>query len=182
MSDAAGSIQIPERLRDQATAALVPLFVDGPSSDVAAARAAAASVLAGFNAATPKELQLATQIIAFGWASIACLRTAMAAKNLSIDEVLLLQTHAIGLDRSARKATKVLDAQRKQKAIAPEDRQWDDNAFRLAINQAMEKLNDANAKLAAYMATLAPIETKPKLSLLFPEPMTHAVLARRRRG
>jgi hypothetical protein len=49
----------------------------------------------------------------------------------------------------------------------------------LAINQALEKLQHANAKLAGFTAAQA--EQKPKLSFLSVEPMTPAVLARRRR-
>ncbi|MDR3534831.1 MAG: hypothetical protein P4L90_30240 [Rhodopila sp.] len=184
MSDATPLIQSPERLRDQAIAALVPFFLDGPASDPKAARLAAEGLLDGYNAATPKELQLSTQIVAFGWASLACLRTAVAAKNLSIDDVLNLQDSAIALDRSSQKATKALEARRKERAknpqaMTPENTRWDEGAFQRAINQAFEKLADANAKLAAYMATLVPVETKPKLPILRAEPMTPAVLARR---
>ena len=37
---------------------------------------------------------------------------------------------------------------------------WDEGAFQLAINQALEKLNDANAKLACRITA----DAKPKLS------------------
>ena len=66
MSDS--SIQSPERLRAQAVAALVPFFIDGPNSDVKIARLAAEGLLDDYKAATPKELQLATQIIAGSFA------------------------------------------------------------------------------------------------------------------
>ena len=186
MTDTARSVQIPERLRDQPIAALVPFFADSPTSDVAAARVAAACILDGYSPATPKELQLSTQVIAFGWAAMACLRTAMAAKNLSIDEVLRLQDHAIALDRSAQKSTKALDTRRKERAKHPKsmaaaDVQWDEGTFQLSVNQAMDKLNNANAKLAAYMATLPPAEPKTKLEILSAEPMTRSVLSRRAR-
>jgi hypothetical protein len=68
---------------------------------------------------------------------------------------------------------------------------WDEGVFQLTINQALEKLTDANAKLAAYMATLepaapvapvAPVAPKSKLSFLFAEQMTPSVLSRRSRG
>jgi hypothetical protein len=161
MSDATGSIQSPERLRRHAVATLVPFFVDSPDSDPMAARLAAEAMLDGYNASTPKELQLSTQIIALGWAAMACLRAAVAAKNLSSDDVLRLQDNAIALDRSSQKATKALDARRKERAKKPKastaaDMRWDEGVFQLAINQALEKLTDANAKLAAYMASLSP--------------------------
>jgi hypothetical protein len=189
MSSIPGSIQSPERLRAQAVAALVPFFVDGLTGDETNARLAAEGLLDGYNAATPKELQLSTQIIALGWAAMACLRAAVAVKNLSIDNVLRLQDHAIALDRSSQKATKALEARRKEraknpKAMLPENTKWDEGVFQLTINQALEKLTDANAMVAAYMATLAPVaqKPKPKLPILFAEQMTPSVLARRARG
>ena len=116
MHKQAGPAQSPERLRAHAIAALVPFFVDGPSSDETAARLAAEGLLDDYNAATPKELQLSTQIIALGWAAMACLRAAVAAKHLSVDDVLRLQDNAIALDRSSQKATKALEARRKERA------------------------------------------------------------------
>jgi hypothetical protein len=183
----AGPIQSPERLRAEAIAALVPFFADGSSNDETAARVAAEAVLDDYGAATPKELQLSTQIIALGWASMACLRAAVAAKHLSTNDVLRLQDNAIALDRSSQKATKALEARRKEraknpKAMTEENIRWDEGVFQLVINQALEKLTDANAKLAAYMATWAPpVVSEPKLPILFAEQMTPTVLARRAR-
>jgi hypothetical protein len=184
MPDASRSTQCPERLRAQAIAALVPFFVDARTSDEAAARVLAESMLDEYKAGTPKELQLSTQIIALGWASLACLSAAMVVKDASLEEMLRLQDAALGLHRSSHKATKALEARRKDRAtnpraLTPENLRWDEGAFQLAINHAMEKLQRANAKLAGFMG--APTEQKPKLSFLSSEPMTPAVLARRRR-
>jgi hypothetical protein len=188
MSDTTGSMQSPERLRAQAVAALVPFFVDGPTTDVKTARLAAEGLLDDYGAVTPKELQLATQIVALGWAALACLRTAAAAKNLSVDGMLDLQDSAIALNRSCMKATKALDVRQKERAKNPramtlENTKWDEGAFQLAINQALDKYNDANAMLAAYMVTLEPaaepVAPKIKLPILSAEQMTPAVLARR---
>lgn len=153
-----GPIQSSERLRAQAIAALVPFFIDGPSTDDTVARLTAEALLDDYSAVTPKELQLSTQIIALGWAAMACLRAAVAAIHLSTDDVLRLQDDAIALDRSSQKATKVLEARRKERtknshAMTPENTRWDEGVFQLVINQALEKLTDANAKLAAHMAT-----------------------------
>jgi hypothetical protein len=60
-----------------------------------------------------------------------------------------------------------------------ENAKWDEGAFQLSINQALDKYNDANARLAAYMASLEPAVPKAKLPILSAEPMTPAVLARR---
>lgn len=194
MTDASRPTQFPGRaperplgrLHAQAIAALVPFFVDGRTCDETAARVVAEGILNDYQAATPKELQLSTQIIALGWASLACLSAAMVVKDELLGEMLRLQDAALALQRSSQKATKALEARRKERAKNPcavtqENARWDEGAFQLAINQAMEKMNDANARLAAFMAAPAPAEQKPKLSFLTSEPMTPAVLARRRR-
>jgi hypothetical protein len=195
MSDITGSIQSPERLRAQAIAALVPFFLENPASDVNTARAVAAGLLDDYKAATPKELQLATQIVAFGWASLACLGAAAAVKTVSLEAMLDLQDIAIALNRSSLKATKALEARRKERAknargMSLANTKWDEGAFQLAINQALDAYNGASAKLAAYMATLEPAASKappepvaPKiiLPILSAEPMTPSVLARRAR-
>jgi hypothetical protein len=184
MSDVRPAIQSLERLREQAIAALVPFFLDGAGSDVQAARVVIAGLLDDYRSGTPKELQLSTQIVALSWAAIACLRTGVAAKNLSMEEVLDLQDSAIALDRSCRKATKALETRQQERAKNPsamtaENTRWDEGAFQLVINQALDKMTDANVKLAAYMATVAPVEAKPRLSIQSAEQMTPAVLARR---
>ncbi len=204
MSDATGSTHSIERLRDQAIAALVPFFLDGPTGDAKEARQIAEGLLDDYHAVTPRELQLSAQIIALGWASLACLRTAAAVKTLSLEGKLDLQDSAIALDRSSQKATKALEASRKERTKNPgamtlEKTKWDEGAFQKAINQALEQLHDANGKLATYVATLpaaeqafitgvpaqvtpAPVAAKPKLPFLSAEQMTPSVLARRARN
>jgi hypothetical protein len=190
MTDVSPSTQSPghptERMRAQAIAALVPFFVGGRTCDEMAARVAAESMLDDYMAVTPKELQLSTQIIALGWASLACLSAATVVKDASLDEMLRLQDAALALHRSSQKATKALEARRKERtrnprAVTPENARWDEGAFQLAINQAMEKMNDANARLASFMAASALGGQTPRLSFVTSEPMTPAVLARRRR-
>src|ERR1700759_1435882 len=185
MSDLQPSVQPLQRLRDQAIAALVPFFLDSPSSDAMAARLVIAALLDDYHPATAKELELATQIVALSWAALGCLRTAVAAKNLSIEQVLDLQVGAIELDRSCQKASRALESRRRERdenprEMTPEQTNWDEGAFQLEINQAFNKMADANAKFANYLATLAPVEPRSKLlSILSAERMTPAVLARR---
>jgi hypothetical protein len=183
MSNATSSIQSLDRLRARAIAALVPFFVDGPTSNLHSARTAAESLLDSYSATTPRELQLATQIIAFGWAAMACLQAAATAKNLSIDDTLRLQDDAIGLDGSSQRAIKSLEARRKGRTNNPkianiEDTKWDEGVFQLAINQALDKLSDANAKVAADTASLGPVTPKPGLPVSAGEQMTRSVLAK----
>jgi hypothetical protein len=189
MTNPAHSPQSPDlsthRLRDQAIAALVPFFVDGRTGDQQTAHVVAAGLLDEYKAATPNELQLAAQIIALGWASLACV-SASLVESASLEEMLRLQGHGIALDRLSQKATKALQARRKQRArnpdaMASEHTLWDDSAFQLVIGQAAEKLTEANARLAAFTTALAPAPAPaPKLTHLFGEPMTPAVLNRRR--
>ena len=177
-----------DRLRDHAIAALVPFFIAGNAGDEVAARTVAEGLLDDYHPATPKELQLSTQIIALGWASLACVSASMAVKDQSLEEMLRLQSLAIALNRSSQKATKALEARRKERARDPggmtsESLAWDESAFQLAMNQALEKMQDAGARLARFMAAVKPAEPPaPKLGPLFGEPMTPAVLARRRKS
>jgi hypothetical protein len=175
-----------QRLRDEAVAALVPFFIDGAVDDERTARVVAEGLLDDYKAATPKELQLSAQIIALGWASLACVSASMAVRDQSLEEMLRLQDFAIALDRLSQKSTKALEARRKERArdpsaMAAENTMWDESAFQSVIGQAAERMLEAKAKLAAFMATLTP-SPAPKLSGLVGEPMTPAVLARRRRG
>jgi hypothetical protein len=175
-----------QRLRDEAIAALVPFFIDGAAGDEQTARVVAEELLDDYKAATPKELQLSAQIIALGWASLACVSASMAVRDQSLEEMLRLQGYAIALDRLSQKSTKVLEARRKERArdpgrMAPENTLWDEGAFQSTIGKATERMSEAKAKLAAFMETLTQAAA-PKLSGLFGEPMTPAVLARRRRS
>ena len=185
MSNPAQPIQSLERRRDQAIAALVPFLIQTPGSDAKAAHAAAASVLDGYKAATPKALQLSAQIIVLGLTSLACLSAAMVAKGDSIKEMIRLQDAALAFDRSLQKTTKALDAHRKEwaknpKGMPQENARWDEGAFQLAINRALEKFTESNNKVAAFTAALVPVEKpKAKFPFLFGEPMTPSVLARR---
>jgi hypothetical protein len=177
--------QSPERLRAQAIAALVPFMLDGSPDEERKARLAAEGLLDDYNAGTPKELQLATQIVALSWSALACLRTAVAAKNLSMNEMLRLQGNAIALDRACQKSTRALAARRKERAKDPngltmENWKWDEGVFQLVVNQALDKLTDANDRLASYMEVHGPTGGEPpKKPIVLPEQMTMSVLAKR---
>jgi len=183
-------------LYDQASEALVPFFLDAATNDVASARETARDLLDCYKAVTPKELQLATQIVAFGWASLACLGASSAVQALSIDDMLDLQKSALTLNGWSVKSTNALEARRKERAknpagMTPENTRWDAAELQLALGRALGKLAEANARLAVYMAAMEPAAAKPaerkavqrkaKLPILFAEPMTPSVLARRAR-
>ena len=193
MGDTAGSTLSLAHRYDQALAALVPFFLNDPNGDAAVAREAAKSVLDCYQAVTPKELQLATEVVAYGWASLACLSAGSAVKDVSIDEMLDWQDSAIKLNRLCMKSTKALEMRQKErtknpKAMTPENTRWDEGAFQLGMNRALEKVMLAHSKLAAFMAAMAPVAPKPvpvepkiKFPILFAEQMTPSVLARRAR-
>jgi len=181
---------------DQALAALVPFILNDPNGDAAAARDAAKAMLDCYKAATPKELQLATELVAYGWASMACLGAASAVRNASIDQMLDWQDAAIALQRLSTKTDKVLEACRKErtknpKAMTVASTSWDEGGFQLRMNRTLEKVMLAQTKIAAFMAAMAPPTAKPvpvaeaapkiKFPSLSAQQMTPSVLARRAR-
>jgi hypothetical protein len=180
---------------EQALAALVPFFLNDPDGDTAAAREAAKARLDCYMAATPKELQLATELVAYGWASMACLGAASSVKNASIDEMMDWQDAAIALQRLCTKISKALEMRRKErtknpKAMTVENTRWDEGAFQLGINRALEKVMLARTKIEAFKAAMAPAASKPvpvavvpkiKFPSLSAQQMTPSVLARRAR-
>jgi len=193
MSDTAGSSLSLAHRYEQALAALVPFFLNDPDGDAAAAREAAKSRLDCSKATTPKELQLATELVAYGWAFLICLSAASSVKQASIDEMLDWQDAAIAFHRLSTKTTKALEAHLKErtknpKAMTVEKMRWDEGAFQLGINRALEKVVMARTKIAAFMAAKSPVAAKPvavvpkiKFPSLSVERMTPSVLARRAR-
>nr|WP_294517501.1 hypothetical protein [uncultured Rhodopila sp.] len=177
------------RLREQTAAALAPFFMEGPGSDadIASATAAAAALLEDYHPGTPKELQLAAQIVAFSFAALACLGAAATVRVQDLDIMLDLQDSAIALDTLSEKSTKALEARRRERERAPErmtaaNTQWDNAAFQSAIGRALEKFLYASSKIPV-VRELPPVAEKPaKLAILSAEPMTLSVLARRGSG
>ena len=167
MQDVSSPTQSTERLRAYASAALTPFFAGAANGCETAARNTAESLLNDYRAATPKEIQLSAQIIASGLATLACLSAASVAKHDSLNEMLRLQREALKLHRTSDKATKMLEARKKQRTTNPRTMtaahtKWDEGTFQRAINQALDKFNDSNARVAAYMESLRTNTPKPK--------------------
>jgi hypothetical protein len=195
MTDTARSRDSFARRYDQALAALVPFFLSASCTDENSARQAAKSVLDGHRAVTPKELQLAAEIVAYGWAALACLSAGATVRHGNVHEMLNWQDSAIKLNRLSMKSTKALEARQKERAknpngVSAENTPWDEGAFQLGINRALEKVVAANEQLRVFTAAMAPaprvalVEPKApkmKMPLLFAEQMTPAVLAKRAR-
>jgi len=171
------------RLREQAATALAPFFMIGADGDIDQARAAAAEMLDEYQAKTPRELQLAAQILAYDFATLACLGAAASVRDGDLDIMLDLQDSAIALDALSAKSTKALEARRRERERAPHlmtaaNTEWDNAAFQSAIGRAREKMLYAETKLPTF-AKPKPAPIPPaKLPILLAEPMTTSVLAR----
>jgi len=171
-----------QHFRQRAALALAPFFLEATKGDGLLAQETAATLLDDYRPVTPKEIQLAAQIVACGFAALACLRSAMAAKNLAVKDVLALQDAALALDRSAQKATKSLETARKQRqGAAPakpdSSANWDEAAFNDVMGKALAKMQLADAKIPELVPP-TPIRKKPGLRLVASEPMTPHVLRR----
>jgi hypothetical protein len=154
--------------REQAAQALAPFFGDAEEQAMQAAR----STIDSYRPRTPRELQLVTQIVAYGFGSLACLRSAMATKRRPVKEILRLQDAALALDSAAQKFTRALNASQSGNRAA--SAAWDDAAFRKAMDIALDKIQMAYGN--------EPKRGRTELRIVSAEPMTSVVLARLARG
>lgn len=174
----------PDRLRDHAIAALMPFFLEGLTGGRKGAREKAASALDRYQPVTPRDLQLAAQVVAYDAAMMACLRmTETLMQALSVRQAFDWQDVTIKWTKVSLKDLRALEARRKQRekypdSGVPETAGWEEGAFQRVINQALEGFHTANEAFARLRPDLAP---EPKLTFLFAEPMTPAILAWRSR-
>ena len=175
------------RLREQTATVLAPFFMIEGQNDLGPARDAAAALLDEYKAMTPKDLQLAAQIVAFDFAVLACLGASMTVGKQDLDAMLDLQDSALALDRLSEKSTKALNARRRERAKAPHlmsraNTEWDNAGFQAAIGRAMEKMLYANSKMTGLLNAAPtpqpPVEKPEKLPIRSAEPMTLTALAR----
>jgi hypothetical protein len=87
---------------------LALLFLTGAVGDLTVARQAAARMLAGYNAETPEELRLATEVISFGFHALEALSQA-AEPGQSLNKKLRLRGSAVTLSRESHKSQRKLD-------------------------------------------------------------------------
>lgn len=171
-----------QHFRQRAALALAPFFLEGTHGDSLAAQEAAATVLDDYYPADPKEMQLAAEIVAASFATLACLRSAVAGQNLPVTEILKLQGTALALERTSRKATKALEMSRKRRqATVPlrksdPSTQWNEDAFKIAIDKALAQAKLADAKIPELLPPPVPVRQKPKLHIVASQPMTPNVL------
>ena len=99
---------IAPAIQDTVIARLAPLFLTGANGDVAAARGAAAQMLAAHKPETPDELSLAADIISLQLHTLEALSYA-ATPDLSLSKIFRLRGSAVSLSRESHKAQRKLD-------------------------------------------------------------------------
>lgn len=166
--------------RERAAEALVPFLVSGADGDEAFALQAAYQAIDAYRPMTPREMQLAAQAVALGFAALACLRCT-AGRNLAIETLLDLQDAAIKLDRQAQASIRALEARQRERQRAPQmlspaTTAWDERGFRRIMTLARRKLDVADATTPEFVPAPKPRRTALRLGLA--EPMTIDVLAR----
>jgi hypothetical protein len=181
------AIPFPSQLapfREYAIKALMPFFLD-IAEDEPHAQLIARQSLEEHQAHSPIEIQFSAQFIATTIATLACLRTAIAATKLPLEKRLALQQAALMLEKQGAAAKKVLGACRDRRtAVAAIE--WDNALFQGVLGSALDHLKEANAIYAAHgpvavakPAAPPPRPARPELVFDSAEPMTQAVLARR---
>lgn len=166
--------------REQAANALYPFIASGVDWDESLGKAVAFEAIDGYAPKTPREIQLSAQIVACSFATISCVRSAMAAKNLSVEAILNLQDAALALDEEAHRSKVALEAkqrerQRAPQVMTPDSVAWDHSAFNKTMNLALKRMRDADSKIVDILPTRKPV--RPTLQVVAAEPMTTSVLA-----
>jgi len=99
---------ISPALLDTILGPLAQLFLIGAAGDLTVARHAASQMLAAYNAETPEELRLASEVITFSLHSLDALSKA-AEPGLPLNKILRHRGSAVSLSRESHKAQRKLD-------------------------------------------------------------------------
>ena len=110
---------LPGAILDTILARLALLFLIGAKGDEAAARHAAAEMLASYQPQTAAELRLAANAISFSFHALEALSQAAAA-DLSLAKILRLRGSAVSLSRESHKAQRKLDHLQRARRVAPQ--------------------------------------------------------------
>jgi hypothetical protein len=108
---------IPALILDTILGRLALLFLTAAGGDLAAARHAAAQMLADYHPETQDELRLAAEIISFSFHALEALGQA-ASPGIPLNHTLRLRGSAVSLNRAAHKAQRRLDQLRKARHTA----------------------------------------------------------------
>ena len=109
---------IAQAILDTVIGRLALLFLAAAAGDMTAAREAASQMLAAYNAETPEELSLATEIISFQLHALEALACA-ADPDLSLNKILRLRGSAVSLSRESHKARRKLDQLQRARSAGP---------------------------------------------------------------
>jgi hypothetical protein len=188
--------------RDRAATALSAFMARALQGNTERALKAARQAIDGYSPRTPREVQLSAQIVACGFAALACLRSAVAARDLPAKTILRLQNNAVQLDKHAATCTKALEEKQRERQRAPQimtldSIAWDAASFETTIGVAMANMLEADSHIADILTRMVPMfpaeaapkpEPAPRLKLSMGMPMTADVLdfragkPRRKRG
>ena len=111
---------LPSAALDAVLAHLALYYLAATRNDLNAARHAASTALADYNAATIEQLHLAAAIISFGFQALDALAEA-AAPDLSLNRKIRLRGSAVSLSREAHKARRKLEHLQRPRQPAPEN-------------------------------------------------------------
>jgi hypothetical protein len=109
---------LPAAILDTILARLALLFLSAAAGDMAAARDAAARMLAEHQPQTEDELRLAANIIGFSFHALQALGQAMTP-DMPLNRVLRLRGSAVSLSRESHKAQRRLDLVRSARGTQP---------------------------------------------------------------
>jgi hypothetical protein len=133
---------------------LTTLFLSGANGDMAAARHAAARMLAAYNPETEDELCLAANIISFSLHTLEALSQA-ATPDMPLNKILRLRGGAVSLSRASDKAERRLEQLKKARrdGIQPQPAE---------AKQAAQRHAQADKAIALIEATRQEIQTTSK--------------------
>jgi hypothetical protein len=111
------SATITPAVLDKILGSLALLFLASAGGDLAAARHAAACLLADYQVETEEELRLAADIVSFGFHALDALGQAMTP-DLPLKEILALRSSAVSLNRQSHRSQRKLDQLRRERLAA----------------------------------------------------------------
>jgi hypothetical protein len=149
---------IPGAILDTILARLALLFLIGAKGDEAAARHAAAEMLASYQPQTAAELRLAANAISFSFHALEALSQA-AHPDMSLNKILRLRGSAVSLSRESFKADRrLVQVQQDRRAGHPEP-QTPEPATPPRVEKAIALVETTRQTIATKPA--APIWSKP---------------------
>ena len=163
------------RYRERAATALSTFMARALQGDAERAMKAAREAIDGYSPRTPREVQLSAQIVACGFAALACLRSAVAGQDLPMKTVLRLQKNAVELDRHAAACIKALEEKQRERQRAPQiltndTVAWDAASFETTIGVALANMLEADSHIADILARMVPMFPKERAKAPKPEP------------